>query len=175
LAYQATFPGASTPEEWAKTGRVLFGKALYQQAIFCFERANLTLERDISAAYLLRQEARIAFPRGRTTDPTKSNDAYRKVGEAFAACARAATGKQQRRCYRLAGDTFVLATADKLAGQAYLSAEEYTLSAKHLRRAEDFDGSIAVIQEHRMEMDEAVAEEIWGTAKVYYLQKNKIE
>jgi tetratricopeptide (TPR) repeat protein len=167
---------ASSPHEWAKTGRILFTKKLFEQAVLCFERAGQPLERDISSAYFLRQKVRIAFPRGRTNDPAKLSEAYREVAEAFLDCARRAPTENQRlRCYRLAGDSFDSGNLHKRAGDAYVEAQEFTLGVKHLRKAEYFDDSIRVIREHRSDIEPEVAEEIWDTAKIYYLQRNKFE
>ena len=49
---------SSGKEEWAKAARNLFRKRQYSEAMHGFERAGLHHERQVSLAYLLRDQAR---------------------------------------------------------------------------------------------------------------------
>ncbi|CAE7232048.1 unnamed protein product, partial [Rhizoctonia solani] len=89
---------SSTEADWAKSGRLLFNKRLYPQAIFCFEKAGLLLERDIAAAYESRKQARL-LQAAKSVDRATRRIAFTTAASQFIECAKSSKGKQQVSCY----------------------------------------------------------------------------
>jgi tetratricopeptide (TPR) repeat protein len=159
---------SSTLEEWAKTGRLLFSNGRYRQAKLCFDRAELPLERDISHAYHLRQDAR---PLERGSKQRKI--AFLSAAKAFWVCGPKAEGVQKIRCFNRAAECYVEAEHLNQASDAYYHAKEWTMAARYARLAGKFDRAIEIIGEGGV--DPLVANSITQVAKVFYLQAKQIE
>ncbi|CAE6529326.1 unnamed protein product [Rhizoctonia solani] len=163
----------SSKSEWEERGRMLFERQLYPQAMLCFERAGLTLERDISAAYEARKQARLL-------QATKPNDresraAFHHAAEKFLECGKTATSKQQNSCYLRAADCFVQAEEWKPAAETFILAREFGMAAKSFRQAGCFAEAVDVVQEHTDDIQENVVEEIIKVARLEYLRTAQYE
>ncbi|KAG8687201.1 hypothetical protein FRC11_007608 [Ceratobasidium sp. 423] len=165
---------SSTEADWAKSGRLLFNKRLYPQAIFCFEKAGLPVERDIAAAYESRKQARL-LQAAKSVDRAARRTAFASAASDFRGCAILSKGKQQTSCYLRAAECYLQAEDWKAAAEAFYSANEFEMAARNFRRAGHFDEAVEVVKEHRADVQRNVANEIIGVARLEYFRKNKLE
>lgn len=166
---------SSTPAEWAATARTLFDNRRYLQAVRCYERAGLYREKEVGYAYYLREQARSTIKTRRTTDNSRII-AFASAAKAFLRSASMATTRKETLAYyRNAAECFVEADDDHEAAKAYLSAEEFTRSAQHYRKAGSFDEAVHVVQAHRQHISPVDAEVIIDVAKLYYVKENRLE
>ncbi|KAF8594569.1 hypothetical protein BDV93DRAFT_549191 [Ceratobasidium sp. AG-I] len=162
--------GASSSEaEWAKSGRLLFNKGLYPQAIFCFEKANLPRERDIASAYQARKEARLLL--SKSVDRQIPRIAFSNAANDFLSCAFRSNGKQQTSCYLRAAECFLQAEEWKSAAEAFFAANEFDRSAKNYRRAGCFSEAVDVVKNFRDKVQKGVADDIIAIARLEFLRK----
>ncbi|KAJ1305473.1 hypothetical protein OPQ81_000480 [Rhizoctonia solani] len=159
---------SSSKAEWEERGRSLFERQLYPQAILCFERAGLTLERDISAAYEARKQSRLL--QASNSNERESRTAFRDAAEKFLECGNLATSRQQNSCYLRAADCFVQAEDWKLAAETFVLAREFSRAAKNFRYAGCFAEAVDIVKTHQEDIQESVAEEIIKVARLEYLR-----
>ncbi|KAF6765917.1 hypothetical protein DFP72DRAFT_996790 [Ephemerocybe angulata] len=169
---------SSTPEEWANTGRALFTNRRYLQAMHAFERAGLARESKIAHTHYLREIARQIQPTNKENTRAR-REAFCAAASSFLECARSAKGKEQRVFFHNAGDCYEHAGScgDKSedygnAAKAYEAAKEYTPAVKLYRKGDLFDDAVNVVQKHRHEVDDELAESVLEVARLYYF-KNK--
>ncbi|KAH7337934.1 hypothetical protein B0J17DRAFT_405653 [Rhizoctonia solani] len=167
--------GASSSEaDWAKSGRLLFNKGLYPQAMFCFEKAGLLVERDIAGAYQARKDARLLL--AKSTDRQTRRGAFKKAADDFLGCAFLSKGKQQISCYLRAAECFIQAEDWKPAAESYLSAEQFDLSAKNFRRAGCFDEAVQIVRKYRNQLkSQGLVDEILAIARLEFLRKSEYQ
>ncbi|KAH8101589.1 hypothetical protein BXZ70DRAFT_104267, partial [Cristinia sonorae] len=168
----------STPEEWAQTARILFDNRRYMQAVHSYERAGFVREKDVAYAYHLREMARakVVASRAQAQPDIARNEAYLTAAYAFLSSAKVAENRQERLAYyRIAAECFAEGDDFGKAGEAYLSAAEYTRSAQHYRKAGMFDEAVDVIKAHNKDIPEQAAEKIMDIAKIHYFTKNKLD
>jgi tetratricopeptide (TPR) repeat protein len=159
---------ASTPTEWAQTGKSLFAHKSYLQAMFCFERAVLPREMAVANAYHLREQARST----RSKVQQGRSSAFIRAAEAFSECALAAV-KQKQIFLRNAGDCFEQGANYTKAAHAYLEAEEFSRAAVLYCRAGMFDEAVQVVKAHRDQMDPLVVDEVIHVSRLYYFKEEK--
>ncbi|CAE6484842.1 unnamed protein product, partial [Rhizoctonia solani] len=164
---------SSSKSEWEERGRALFERQLYSQAILCFERAGMPLERNISASYEARKQARLL-------QATRPNDretrtAFHHAAEKFLGCSKIATFKQQRSCYLRAADCFVQAEEWKPAAETFIIVSDFGMAAKCLRNAGCFTEAMDLIKAHQDEVPEKIADEIKKVARLEYLRTAQYE
>ncbi|KAG8752687.1 hypothetical protein FRC12_011837, partial [Ceratobasidium sp. 428] len=164
---------SSSEADWAKSGRLLFNKRLYPQAMFCFEKAGLELERDIAAAYQARKEARLLL--AKSADRQTLRDSFTKAANDFQGCAILTKGKQQISCYLRAAECFLQAEDWKSAAEGFFEAGEFDLAAKNFRRAGCFDEAVDVVKNHKDKIQKGLADEIVGIARLEFLRKSQYE
>ncbi|QRV93435.1 P-loop nucleoside triphosphate hydrolase [Ceratobasidium sp. AG-Ba] len=163
----------SSKSEWANSGRLMFNKQLYSQAMLCFERAGMPLERKIASAYQERQEARLLLVK--PTDRQLLRYSFLKVAETFFDCATKSKGKQRRSCYLRAAECYQQAERWQKAAEIFLSVGEFESAAKDFRRAGCFAEAISVIKAHEDRIQKELADEIVGVARLEYLRKSQYE
>ncbi|CAE6448000.1 unnamed protein product [Rhizoctonia solani] len=164
---------SSSKSEWEAQGRTLFERQLYPQAMLCFDRAGLSLERDISAAYEARKQARLI--QANQSDDRGSRVAFRNAAEKFLECSKVATSKQQHSCHLRAAECFVQAEEWKVAAETFVLAREFGLAAKNFRYAGCFDEAVDLVQTHQDDIEKSVAEEIIKVAQLQYLRTDEYE
>ena len=158
----------STEDEWAETAQILFHKHLYSDAIDCYERSSMPPERDVAAAYLLRQQATIASGQSR-------KDTFLKAANAFRIAGRSAEDKEeQHEYYSIAAVCFEEASDFKSAAEAYLCAEDYIHAAQCYRRAGLFDQAVDTIDKHESSIPLEISEPIKDVAKLYYVKQQNM-
>ncbi|CAE7234107.1 unnamed protein product [Rhizoctonia solani] len=164
---------SSSESEWEDQGRILFERELYLQAMLCFQRAGLNLERDIAAAYEARKQARLL----QATKPSdrETRAAFRHAAEKFLHCSKIATSKQQTSCYLRAADCFVQAEEWKPAAQTFIMARDFGLAARCFRNGGYFDEAVETVQTHPEDIQRNVAEEIIKVARLEYLRTAQYE
>ncbi|CUA74878.1 TPR and ankyrin repeat-containing protein 1 [Rhizoctonia solani] len=165
---------SSTEADWAKSGRLLFNKRLYPQAIFCFEKAGLMAERDIAAAYEARKQARL-LQAAKSVDRATRRAAFTKAASQFIECAKSSKGRQQISCYLRAAECHLQAEDWKAAAGAFYSGNDFNMAAKNFRRAGCFDEAVDVIKRHQHGVQRSLADEIIGVARLEYFRTNKLE
>ncbi|CAE6535633.1 unnamed protein product [Rhizoctonia solani] len=165
---------SSSEADWAKSGRLLFNKGLYPQAMFCFEKAGLLVERDISGAYQARKDARLLLVK--SADRQRRRSAFKNAANDFLGCAFLSRGRQQISCYLRAAECYIQAEEWKLAAESYLSAENFDLSARNFRRAGCFDEAVQVVKQYRHRLkNQNLVEEILGIARLEFLRKSEYQ
>ncbi|CAE6534820.1 unnamed protein product [Rhizoctonia solani] len=165
---------SSSEADWAKSGRLLFNKALYPQAMFCFEKAGLLVERDITGAYQARKDARLLL--AKSADRQTRRDAFKKAANDFLGCAFLSKGKQQISCYLRAAECYIQAEEWKLAAESYLSAEEFDLSARNFRRAGCFENAVQIVKKYRDRLkSRELVDEILSIARLEFLRKSEYQ
>ncbi|KAG8877563.1 hypothetical protein FRB98_006659 [Tulasnella sp. 332] len=161
----------STNADWGKSGRLLFSKKLYPQSIFCFDKANMPLEKAIAEAYLSRQQARKFL----SHDPKRST-AFIASGTDFeeAATLSKEMPDQMKKLYLAAAECFIQGGRRVRAAKAYYNAEEYTEAAVQYRKARAYDQAIQVILRHRSLVNSTIAEEIISVVKLAYVKTDPL-
>ncbi|KAG8710824.1 hypothetical protein FRC09_020924 [Ceratobasidium sp. 395] len=156
---------AASPVEadWADSGRLLFDQQLFIQAMLCFDKAGLPLERDVTAAYQARKEAWCLF--AKSADEQMWCDPFVKAAEAFLDCATRTDGKQQVACYLRAAECFLQTKDWKLAADAFVSAEEFSLAARSFCRAGCFNDAMKLVEKYKDRIHKDLAEEITEMAR----------
>jgi hypothetical protein len=142
-----------------------------------FERANRPRDAAVSFAYYLREQARLIPQSTRPGNKERSN-AFVAAAEAFtASAANAEDGqeREQRIWYRTAAECFVSAGEEEKAANAYVKASEYTLGARHYRKAGMFEKVVEVVQKHEEKIEPSVATQLLDVAKIHYFKQNKLE
>ncbi|KDN37502.1 hypothetical protein RSAG8_10101, partial [Rhizoctonia solani AG-8 WAC10335] len=198
------FVFSSSEADWAKSGRLLFNKGLYPQAVFCFEKAGLLVERDIASAY--QQGSNLSFPQAvfcfekagllverdiasayqarkdarlllvKSVDRQTRRGAFKRAANDFLGCAFLSKGKQQISCYLRAAECFIQAEEWKLAAESYLSAEQFDLSARNFRRAGCFDQAVQIVKKYRNRLkSQDLVDEILGIARLEFLRKSEYQ
>ncbi|KAJ1305435.1 hypothetical protein OPQ81_000445 [Rhizoctonia solani] len=165
---------SSTEADWAKSGRLLFNKRLYPQAIFCFEKAGLSVERDIAAAYESRKQARL-LQAAKSVDRAARRSAFARTASDFLKCAILSKGKQQTSCYLRAAECYLQAEDWKAAAEAFYSAKDFDMATRNFRRAGCFDEAVEVVKRHKSRVQKNIAEDIFGVARLEYFRTNKLE
>ncbi|CAE6379695.1 unnamed protein product, partial [Rhizoctonia solani] len=165
---------SSSEADWAKSGRLLFNKGLYPQAMFCFEKAGLLVERDIASAYQARKDARLLLVK--SADRQTWRSAFKNAANDFLGCAFLSKGKQQISCYLRAAECYIQAEEWKLAAESYLSAEHFDLSARNFRRAGCFDEAVQIVKKYRHRLNsQDLVDEILGIARLEFLRKSEYQ
>ena len=167
---------SSSPEEWEKSGRTLFSNKRYLQAMHCFERAGLTREIAVSHTYYLRELARSTSITGSKSGVLSRQTAFLAAAEAFVECSGSAKSAKEKKAYlRSAGDCFEHARDDYRAAQSYAQAEEYNAAVKLYRKCASFDEAVAIVTHNRQEVEEEVAGNIIGVARLFYFKGGELE
>lgn len=154
---------ASTAVEWEKMGRILFARGNYQQAIVCFDRAELPLLREISRCYHLRKLARVL-----EVGTTQRKVAFSDAGDLFSKCA-VGDHDQSRKCHTRAAECYAEAGRYREASDAFCKAKEFTKGAQHARKAADFDRAAEIVLSHPV--DKEVGAVISGVCRIYFLRQ----
>lgn len=137
-----------------------------------FERAGRSREAAVADAYYLREQAR-QIPQSSRLRNSDKFAAYRKAANAFNRCAAGAEQRQKKQrivWYRNAAECFLHAGEDGKAAVAYVGAAEYTLAARHYRKAGMFDEVVEVIQKHEDKVETTIADRLMNVAKIFYLK-----
>ncbi|EUC54063.1 hypothetical protein RSOL_028830 [Rhizoctonia solani AG-3 Rhs1AP] len=164
-----------SPEtDWETTGRNLFDKRHYSQAMICFEKANLPMERGIAAAYESRKQAKL-LQAAQTIDQTACSAAFTKAATDFLGCAKLTKGEQQVACYLHAAECYLQAEDWITAAQAYRAANDFDMAARIFLGEGSIDKAVEVVKEHRDDMLENITEEIIGIARLEYFRTNQLE
>ncbi|KDQ15746.1 hypothetical protein BOTBODRAFT_31632 [Botryobasidium botryosum FD-172 SS1] len=163
----------SSPAEWKKTGRELFSRRLYDEAMLCFERAGCEFEKTLCKAYSLRAQARLTPDN--LLNAGRRSAAFARAADTFLTCARMAPEKRRLLCHANAAECFSSAGHHDKAGDAYRDAKEFTLSAQSYRKAGSFDKCVDVVQKHRSSISDEVAESLLDVCKLVYIRENKLK
>ncbi|KAG8893283.1 hypothetical protein FRB99_002087, partial [Tulasnella sp. 403] len=161
----------STKEQWAKQARELFTKRLYEQAAYCFFKADMSLWKDIATAYGDRQAAQ----KMSATDPRR-HDAFRKVAQSFYSQACEAQRLQdQLMLYANAARCFVEAKELRKAAKSFALAQKYDDALWYYKVAKSFDEALELISLHPLEVDPVLADSIKYTAKIVFTTKQTVD
>ncbi|KIM48469.1 hypothetical protein M413DRAFT_440213 [Hebeloma cylindrosporum] len=167
---------SSSPEEWEKSGRTLFSNKRYLQAMHCFERAGLAREAAVSHTYYLREVARSMPISSSKPGLLLRQNAFLAAAEAFVECSGSAKNAKEKKAYlRSAGDCFEHARDDYRAAQSYAQAEEYNTAVKLYRKCARFDEAVAIVTRNRQEVEEDVAENLIGVARLFYFKGGELD
>ncbi|KAL5633867.1 hypothetical protein ACGC1H_005902 [Rhizoctonia solani] len=160
--------------DWETTGRSFFDKRHYSQAIICFEKANLLVERDIATAYESRKQATL-LQVAPTFDQSACCAAFTKAAADFLGCATLTQDKQQMACYLHAAECHLQAEDWIAAAQAYSAANDFDMAARVFLREGSIDEAVKVVKKHRDDMRKKITEEIFGIARLEYFRTNQLE
>ncbi|KAG8869997.1 hypothetical protein FRB98_002009, partial [Tulasnella sp. 332] len=157
----------STKADWGESGRLFFSQKRYPQSIFCFNKANMPLEKGISEAYLSRQQARNLLPH----DLNRSA-AFITSGSDFeeAAALSEEMPDQRKKLYQAAAECFAEGGCHIRAANAYYNAEEYTDATIQYRSAGAYNKAIQIILRHGSLVDSTLAKEVASVVKLSYVE-----
>lgn len=128
----------------------------------------MTLERNLSHAFLFRQEARLLERRSQQRQRT-----FEEAAGTFWDSAEMDQG-QRTRCFILSAECYVDADRLRLASDGYSRAKEWTLAARYARMAGDFDRAVEIIKENQG-VDEKTANSIIHVCKVVFARTDQME
>lgn len=142
----------------------------------CFERAGLSREVAVSHTYYLRELARSTPIASSKSGVLSRQNAFLAAAEAFVECSGSAKSAKEKKAYlRSAGDCFEHARDDYRAAQSYVQAEEYNTAVKLYRKCARFDEAVAIVTRNRQEVEEEVAENLIGVARLFYFKGGELE
>ncbi|KAL4069231.1 hypothetical protein J3A83DRAFT_4536273 [Scleroderma citrinum] len=136
----------SSREQWAATGHKLFNSGHFEQAIHCFERADLSRERQIAGAFQLREEARSII------QPSERRKAFHITAEAFEKCAEEAVDIEGITYYRDAAKCYALAGNIHEAANFYIKSEDFASAARQYQKAGYFDDIVRFLKHYDVKM-----------------------
>ena len=159
---------SSTTAEWESFGNDLFKHKRYTQAMHCFARASLPRMEAICKAFHLREVARAKV------GVAAQEKAFLAAADAFMSSGNEApSGKPDKfQYYRNAAECYVRAGDDRKAAAGYLSAQEYVLAARRLRKAGLFDETLEVLHKHSQKIPSESSEELYTVCRLFYCSKN---
>lgn len=128
----------------------------------------MALERNLSHAFLLRQEARLLERRSQ-----QRQRAFEEAADVFRTCAEMDQG-QRTRCFTLSAESYVEANCLCRASDAYYYAKEWTLAARYARMAGEFDRALEIIKESQG-VDPKVADSIIHVCKVVFARDAQMQ
>ncbi|KAJ7451061.1 hypothetical protein FB451DRAFT_1284562 [Mycena latifolia] len=172
--YTPRFATSSTAAEWREQGRKLFESKRFSQAKLCYERAYMPHEADIARAYHLREEAR-GMPSNLRRDAAARKAAFLNAATAFVQCARDDRAHAAEAYFRRAGECFEQAGDITQAIDAYSEARYFNRVAELYRTLGKFDEAVALIRNHREEINPETAEKIIGVARLFYFKQGQIQ
>ncbi|KAL4065819.1 hypothetical protein V8B97DRAFT_1114496 [Scleroderma yunnanense] len=158
----------SSPEQWAETGHKLFNCGHFEQAIHCFEHANLPRERRIVAAFQLREEARSIL------QPSEQRKAFLAAAEAFANCAKEATGLERTSFYRDAAKCYASIGNIHEAANFYIFSDDFASAARQYQKAGYFDEIVLLLQRYDKKMATSYKAELFEICVGHYYGTNKL-
>ncbi|KAI5997140.1 hypothetical protein EDD15DRAFT_2364627 [Pisolithus albus] len=158
--------GKSSPKQWAASGYKLFNAGQFQEAIRCFERADLPRQVRIAKAYQLRQVATS------TVRASGRQGAFLAAAEAFVRCADETTGTQKTDFYGDAAKCYASADHHLDAAKFYIVADDYAGAAAQYRKAGRFDRIVQILAYHPGKLTESLKQELLYTCVVHYSRNN---
>ncbi|KAI6140812.1 hypothetical protein BKA82DRAFT_31698 [Pisolithus tinctorius] len=154
--------GESTPEQWAASGYKLFNAGQFQEAIRCFERANLPTQLRIAQAYRLREVAML------TSQARERQKAFLSAAEAFVECAGEAHGTQKTSFYGAAAKCYGLADSVHQAAKFYINADDFAGAAKQYHKAGCFDEIAQILKRYHEKIAKSYKNELLYICVVHY-------
>lgn len=158
--------GKSSPEQWAASGYKLFNAGQFQEAIHCFERADLPRRVRIAQAYQLRQVATS------TVRTSERQGAFLAAAEAFVRCAGEATDTQKTGFYSDAAKCYASADNHLNAAKFYIDVDDYAGAAGQYRKAGRFDKIVQILAYHPGKLTESLKQELLYACVVQYSRDN---
>ncbi|KAG8893340.1 hypothetical protein FRB99_002039 [Tulasnella sp. 403] len=159
----------SSEDQWAKQARDLFSKRLYEQAAFCFSKAEMPWWRDVTIAYGERQEAQ-KIP---VNDPRR-RQAFQKAACQFRAHAsKASTMLDRLMLYTNAARCFVEAQEHHQAAECFAASQKYNDALWHYKIAKSFDEGLELISLYPSEVDSELVESFKYMAKIVFTTKQR--
>lgn len=157
----------STPQEWAAAGFDHFENKRYQSAMHCYERALKMRERDVSYAFLLREQAR------ETSNERSRLHAFAKAADAFCKSAQAAMieGRPEtetRAYYHNAALCYSDSNNLIEAAECYAGAHAFSESARCYCRLSMYSRAARIIREHG-----PVARDVLSDVALHYFRKSE--
>jgi len=155
----------STPEQWAESGHKLFNYGRFEQAIHCFERANLRREVGIAKAFQLREEAKSNL------QPSEREKAFRAAGDAFIKCIKEANGIERTSYYRDAAKCFASAGDVRQAASFYITSEDFASAARQYQKGEHFDDLVRLLECDQEKISKWYRDELFESCVRHYYGK----
>ncbi|KIN94752.1 hypothetical protein M404DRAFT_372448 [Pisolithus tinctorius Marx 270] len=154
----------STPEQWAASGHKLFNAGQFQEAVRCFERANLPRQLRIARAYRQREVAMLTF---QASDRQK---AFLAAAEAFVQCAGEAPDIEKISFYGDVAKSYALANSVYEAVKFYIKANDFAGAAKQYHKAGRFDEIVQILVRHSEKITASYKDELLYICVVHYFR-----
>ncbi|KIK18093.1 hypothetical protein PISMIDRAFT_110119 [Pisolithus microcarpus 441] len=136
----------STPQQWAAAGHKLFNACQFQEAVHCFERANLPKQLRIAQAYGLYEVA------NSTVQTSERQRAFLDAAVAFVQCAGEALDTKKKGFYKEAAECYASADNATMAAEFYITAGDFAGAAEQYRKAGCFDEIVQILDRHPTEI-----------------------
>ena len=162
---------ASDLAEWSSRGYELFGRRIYAQAAYCFERAGEEALQSVAEAYALRQQTRSLAP----NDPDRATK-FAESGEAFFRSAKMSRSHSDKKDLNLrAAQCFGEGGHHIKAAEFFVQAEAYTDAVEHYRKALAYDQALELLRQFKSLIPAEIASKIIELAKLEYTKTNQIK
>ncbi|KAI5997138.1 hypothetical protein EDD15DRAFT_2162997 [Pisolithus albus] len=152
----------STPRQWAAAGHKLFNACQFQEAVHCFERANLPKQLRIAQAYGLYEIA------NSTVESSERQRAFLDAAVAFVQCADEALGTEKKGFFRQAAECYASADDATMAAELYVAASDFAGAAEQYRKAGCFDEIVQILDRHPTEITGSYRNKMLYICVVYY-------
>ncbi|KAI5991852.1 hypothetical protein EDD15DRAFT_2368613 [Pisolithus albus] len=152
----------STPRQWAAAGHKLFNACQFQEAVHCFERANLPKQLRIAQAYGLYEIA------NSTVESSERQRAFLDAAVAFVQCADEALGTEKKGFFRQAAECYASADDATMAAELYVAASDFAGAAEQYRKAGCFDELVQILDRHPTEITGSYRNKMLYICVVYY-------
>ncbi|KAJ3997585.1 hypothetical protein F5050DRAFT_1750599 [Lentinula boryana] len=159
---------SSTPEDWARQGRILFDRKKWIEAKHCFARALQPENVAIAEAYHLRKEAeRSSLDK---YNMKLRNAQFRKAAEAFYKCSRSAGRKRMLDFVKLSGSCYEKAGEFLLAARNYELARRFNDAIRCYRKVDHYDEAVRIAQTET-NVEPLLAADTIRVAKMLYFNR----
>ncbi|KAI6011131.1 hypothetical protein EDC04DRAFT_2959379 [Pisolithus marmoratus] len=158
----ASTPRSRLQNSGARSGYKLFDAGQFQEAIRCFQRANLPTQLQISQAYRLREVAMLTLQAG------ERQKAYLNAAEAFVHCAREVLGTEKTSFYGEAAKCYALADNVLIAARFYRAADDFAGAAGQYHKAGRFDEIVQILDRHPEKITASYRNKLLHICVVHY-------
>ncbi|KAI6095428.1 hypothetical protein EV401DRAFT_2083708 [Pisolithus croceorrhizus] len=156
----------STPEQWAAAGHKLFNACQFEEAVHCFERANLPKQLRIAQAYELYEVAKS------TVQASECRKMFLDAAEAFIQCAGEALDTEKNRFYREVAECYASADNAHMAAEFYIAADDFTGAAEQYHKAGCFDEIVQILDRQPEKIASSHRTRLLRTCVVHYYRNH---
>ncbi|KAK4705245.1 hypothetical protein P7C70_g960, partial [Phenoliferia sp. Uapishka_3] len=163
---------ASGDESEGQSRRVMFDRQFYKNAVFCYDKAGASFEKEVAEAFEARRVLRV---NARSKVGRVDVGAYALVAAKFRAAADKATGTQAKNLYRPCGELFLQAKRMEEAARAFELGDNFEQAAiLFLNLGKKFhDDAIRIVKTGKT--TSTTREKVQQTCRLHYLKHSRLD